>query len=104
MSFKEWWKKLKYWQKGGIIGFFLPIIAFLIGLFLTITISRSGGSVHSLKFFNEVFGFFITPLCFFNILASSGHPPACGMLFYLSPFIFALAGVLIGLIIVIVKK
>ena len=99
MGFRKLIGKLKYWQIGGVIGFFLPTIAFVMGIFLTIAVSRSGGSVHNSKFFDVIFGFFINPLCFFNILDSSGHPPTCSMLYYLSPFIFTSVGLSIGLVV-----
>ena len=33
-KFKEWWKGLSYWKKGGIIGASIPIILFLVTLIL----------------------------------------------------------------------
>lgn len=39
MKFRDWWKKLKYWKKGGIIGFLIGLLPLLSGL-----LSSEGGS------------------------------------------------------------
>ena len=102
---KKFWNKLKYWQKGLIIGFFLPIIVFVIGLFLPIVLSMSRDSFNRLIFINKIIGLFVSPFCFFNIFASSGHPPICAIpLSYFSPLVYAIIGTLIGLIINKINK
>ena len=41
---RNFWKKLKYWQKGGVIGFLLFIIYYLIILIVTLIISYRIGN------------------------------------------------------------
>ena len=39
MGFKKWWKKLKGWQKGGVIGFLFFIFYYLLFIIATLIIS-----------------------------------------------------------------
>lgn len=44
MGFREWWSKLKYWQKGSIMGFLISIIYYFIVITLTLIISYRSGA------------------------------------------------------------
>lgn len=63
MSFKEWWKRMKGWQKGGIISLF---ILFLLELFFMIKIGNMPPETIAL------FGNFAYPVAFILLFISLG--------------------------------
>jgi hypothetical protein len=94
---KNWWKTLKYWQRGFIIGFLSSIIS--ISFFINAEFYYG---------FMEIFSTVIMfPLCFIEILfipEGTGHPPLCVLSILLTPFIYGLIGALIGILIDKIKK
>jgi hypothetical protein len=107
MKLKTWWQQLKYWQKGGLIGFIIPIILFLFGLIITPI-----GYLLVIMAIPPFFIFFgLQPLDFFGAIGTENIlnveydiaiPILLGVVF--TPIFYALIGALIGLIIGKVKR
>ncbi len=90
MGFKDWWNKQNYWKKGAIIGFIVSIILMFIIL---------PDTFHT-KFYDRLEVSIHYPICFISIpLGDSGHPPFCIFTIFITPFIYAIIGALIGLLI-----
>ena len=71
----KWWKKLKYWQKGGIISIILVLILFLL-LGLSTLSSNWNNIYQNGEFYCPDFkGFNWTPCSFFNAISGQVFTP-----------------------------
>ena len=98
---KTWWRGLKYWQKGGMIGALIPIILILVSLFCVSVISGDESIYCTIPFFLISFFFVLDILVIFDFL-----PNQIIMIFYYlsSIVIYSVIGALIGLIIEKIKR
>lgn len=95
MSFREWWKKLDYWKKGGIIGF-------IFGLFIYFINYVTSGSIKYNSLLDNIIEIFsiitLNPICL-----PFGLSDDCFFLLFfvgwiLIPIFYAIIGIVIGLI------
>src|SRR3989344_3029948 len=93
---KDWWKRRKYWQKGGIIGFIvgilIPVIWFIAPMIFEGYIALILGSGYILSHY--LYSLFVGGCSEFSCL------PA--LLFV--PFSYAFIGIIIGILIQLIIK
>lgn len=111
---KKFWKKLDYWQRGGIMGFVVPILYFIIISFLdfilVIFIKNDTflRSLQSISYFPlTIFSWLFDSLIFKDIDCMSEICALGGyhlLLTFFSPILYAILGGVIGLIVSTMKK
>ncbi|MBC8500562.1 MAG: hypothetical protein ISS25_03295 [Nanoarchaeota archaeon] len=104
----KFWRRLSYWQKGGIIGFLIPICLLVIGFLLNHLLFFKDNSINLL-----IVDIFYFPMglfsYFFDLFVKKGviecQSEACALGGYhmliglFAPIIYALIGIGIGLFI-----
>ena len=92
----NWWKKLKYWQKGGVIGI---LFGFLVGLIMFLLLAN----LYRLGFALLILHMFI--FCTHTPYSSDQCAFLVGVLGWLIfPIFYGIVGVIIGFIIGKIKK
>ena len=109
---KKFWEKLKYWQKGAIVGIIFGLISWLIGsltqLILPSVDLENPSSVLIYSFALLFLGLYITGRILFPLNYNMDENDFINLVFYAGSFIgiifYTLIGALIGLIIGKLKK